>query len=398
MKLACVVHRFGADLAGGSESHCRLLADHLSTSHEVTIVTTCARDHVTWRNHYPAGESQVGRLRLVRFPVARTRNMARFQEISDHVFTGRATAAEEEQWFRENGPDAPALIEYLGRRASQFDLVIFWAYRYYHSYFGLPLVGRRAVLVPTAEADPLVYVEAARRLFALPSGFLFLTPEEAALVGTCVPVGRPALVVGAGIDAPNGAACAGSLRARGVTDPYMLYLGRIDPNKGCQTLLRYFIRYVDERVDEGPAGRVQAPISLVMAGPANMPIPDHPRIQRLGFVDEATREALLGGARMLVAPSPFESLSMALLEAWNHRVPALVNGRCAVLKGQVERADGGLYYRTPGEFAAALDYLLDHPDVAQRLGRQGHAYVEREYRWPTVMARVEAFLDTVRRS
>ena len=29
MKLACVVHRFGADIAGGSEGHCRLIAEHL---------------------------------------------------------------------------------------------------------------------------------------------------------------------------------------------------------------------------------------------------------------------------------------------------------------------------------------------------------------------------------
>jgi glycosyltransferase involved in cell wall biosynthesis len=135
-----------------------------------------------------------------------------------------------------------------------------------------------------------------------------------------------------------------------------------------------------------------------MAGPANMPVPDHPRIHRLGFVDDTTREALLARARMLVVPSPFESLSMVLLEAWNHGVPALVNGRCAVLEGQVRRAEGGLYYRTPGEFASALDYLLENPDVARRLGRQGREYVEREYRWPTVMARVEAFLDTVRRT
>ena len=59
MKLACVIHRFGADIAGGSEGHCRLIAEHLAASHDVTIVTTCARDHITWSNHYPAGDSHV---------------------------------------------------------------------------------------------------------------------------------------------------------------------------------------------------------------------------------------------------------------------------------------------------------------------------------------------------
>ena len=63
MKLACVVHRFGADIAGGSEGHCRLIAEHLAAQHDVTIVTTCARDHITWKNHYPPGESRIVRRR-----------------------------------------------------------------------------------------------------------------------------------------------------------------------------------------------------------------------------------------------------------------------------------------------------------------------------------------------
>jgi glycosyltransferase involved in cell wall biosynthesis len=81
-----------------------------------------------------------------------------------------------------------------------------------------------------------------------------------------------------------------------------------------------------------------------------------------------------------------------LLEAWNRALPALVNARCKVLRGQVERADGGLYYGNAVEFIAALDFLIDHPDQSRQLGRQGLAYVDREYRWPTVMEKVEAVL------
>jgi hypothetical protein len=47
MKLACVVHRFGAGIAGGSEGHCRLIAERLAAHHDVTILTTTARDHLT---------------------------------------------------------------------------------------------------------------------------------------------------------------------------------------------------------------------------------------------------------------------------------------------------------------------------------------------------------------
>jgi hypothetical protein len=96
MKLACVIHRFGADIAGGSESHCRVVAEHLAADHDVTIITTCAKDHVTWKNHYPGGESQIGRLRVLRFPVARPRDLHRFMDISDLVFADRASPAEQE--------------------------------------------------------------------------------------------------------------------------------------------------------------------------------------------------------------------------------------------------------------------------------------------------------------
>jgi glycosyltransferase involved in cell wall biosynthesis len=132
-----------------------------------------------------------------------------------------------------------------------------------------------------------------------------------------------------------------------------------------------------------------------MAGPANMPLPQHPDVRYLGFVDESTRDALLQQAVLLAMPSRFESLSLVLLEAWNHALPALVNGHCAVLKGQALRANGALYYRNYDEFARCLIVLLERREVARELGRQGLAYVEREYRWPTVIGKVVALLAQV---
>ena len=74
------------------------------------------------------------------------------------------------------------------------------------------------------------------------------------------------------------------------------------------------------------------------------------------------------------------------------RLPALVNGHCAVLKGQARRANGALYYRNYDEFARGLSVLLARRDLTRRLGAQGLAYVEREYRWPTVVARIDDLL------
>jgi glycosyltransferase involved in cell wall biosynthesis len=382
LKLACVVHRFGADIAGGSEGHCRLVAEHLAASHDVTIVTTCAKDHITWRNHYPPGESRVGALRVLRFPVSRERNLHRFIDLSDRIAADRAAPGDEEQWFRENGPDSPDLLAHLRAHGGAYDRVLFWAYRYADVYFGLPLVADRAVLVPTAEEDPLIHAEALTRLFALPRGFIFLTPEEEALVGARAPTGRPTAVIGCGLDPAERQADASRLDWLGLRDPFVLYLGRVDPNKGCAALVRHFQKYADTGRD----------VQLVMAGPASMAIPNHPRIRPLGFVDDEVRDTLLARAAALVMPSPYESLSMVLLEAWNRGLPALVNARCKVLRGQVQRANGGLYYGNAIEFVATLDWLLDHPAEARQLGQQGLAYVDREYRWPAVLRKIEAIL------
>ena len=395
MKLACVVQRFGAEVTGGSERHCRVIAEHLASHHDVTVLTSCAQDYVTWRNVYPAGASRVGPLNVLRFPVTRQRNLGRLADISQVVFTTESSPEEQERWFVENGPEVPELIEHLRQHGAEYDRILFWTYRYYQTFFGLPLVADRAILVPTAEEDPLIWVDIIDRLFSLPIGYLFLTPEEAELVRarSSRPL-APSTVIGCGVDPAPARVKHVDLSAAGVSDPFILYLGRIEPNKGCETLIEYFEKYL--QWDGGPAGNDIQPVSsvqLVMAGFPNMPIPSHPSIKCLGVVDDAMRETLLARARLLVVPSPFESLSMVLLEAWNQGLPALVNGRCAVLQGQVVRANGGLSYRYAGEFAASLTYLLSHPDVARRLGRQGLAYVEQEYRWPHVMQKVEAFLS-----
>lgn len=384
MKLAFVIHRYGAEVTGGSEAHCRGFAERLAERHEVTVLTSCARDHLTWQNHYPPGETREGRVRVRRFQVARPRDLERFRDISGVVFSGRASRDEERLWFEENGPLVPELLRHLKDHGREYDRIVFFCYRYYPSFFGLGLVAERAILVPTAEADPLIRTPALSSFFALPRGYLFNTVEEAELVRDRIE-GRapPASVVGVGVDEPRDPPDAALLDGLGVERPYVLYLGRIEPNKGCDTLLRYYARHV-EPADER--------LTLVMAGPVAMPVPEQRRIRPLGIVSGPLREALLAHASALVVPSPYESLSMVLLEAWNHGVPALVNGWCRVLKGQVQRADGGLYYTDRREFWEGLRLLLDAPATARQLGSQGRAYVDREYRWPVVMEKVETVL------
>jgi glycosyltransferase involved in cell wall biosynthesis len=306
------------------------------------------------------------------------------------VFDDLPSAPErEEEWFRANGPDAPALIDHLRAHGTDYDLVLFWAFRYAPSYFGMPIVADRAILVPTAEEDPAVDLDVLPQYFARAAGYLFLTPEEEALVSTRAgrPL-KPSRVVGIGVEPERDANPPRDvLDHLGIPPDFVLYLGRVDRNKGCATLLEYFQQYVE-------AG---GHTTLVLAGPSTLAIPAHPRIRALGYVEDATRRALLSHARVLIVPSPYESLSIVLLEGWNHGTPALVNAYCSVLREQVRRANGGLYYRSSREFQEALSWLLANDSSRHELGDQGLAYVDREYRWPTVLERVESLLVEVSR-
>ena len=150
-------------------------------------------------------------------------------------------------------------------------------------------------------------------------------------------------------------------QAFGLSRPFVLYVGRIDENKGCAELFDYFQRYLESS---------RRDLDLVLIGTPAMPIPSHPRIRHLGFVSDQDKFDVLAAADALVMPSYFESLSMVALEAWALGRPVLANGQCDVLQGQCLRSNAGLYYENAGDFAAALDRLLDDAGAGGRDGAQ----------------------------
>ena len=115
MRLAMVVHRFGLEIRGGAELHCRLIAELLSQNHEVEIVTTCAKDYLTWANAYPAGLTSVNGLRVWRFPVRRTRDLDRFARLQQRVFYRDHSDADAHAWLNAQGPLSPAMRNWISR-------------------------------------------------------------------------------------------------------------------------------------------------------------------------------------------------------------------------------------------------------------------------------------------
>jgi glycosyltransferase involved in cell wall biosynthesis len=385
VRLAFVIQRYGMEVAGGAELHCRWLAERLARRHHVEVFATRALDYLEWRNHYPRGTEVVGGIPVHRHTVRRTRNARRFASLSNLVFHEAHSREEEEAWVRENGPLSPELVRRVRRSRLDFDRFFFYCYRYYQSYHGLPAVKDRAILVPTAEEDPAIRLGVFKELFRSPRGILYLTPEERALVEDAS--GNrdvPSAVIGSGLNLPRADPGVDFVARHGLARPFVLYVGRIDKNKGCVSLFAYFRKFLEETGTD---------IDLVLAGSAVIPVPDHPHIRHVGRITEEDKVAALAGCRLLVMPSPYESLSIITLEAWKLGIPVLANARCRVLMGQCLRSNGGLFYHGYAEFAEGLRLLLENRELAASLGRQGRDWVDKECAWETVEGRVEELLE-----
>jgi glycosyltransferase involved in cell wall biosynthesis len=238
--------------------------------------------------------------------------------------------------------------------------------------------------VPTTHDEPPLRFSIYRDVFARPRALAFLTGPEEDLVRSRFEVGdRPAAVTGIGID-EWAAGDVEAFRVRhGLAGSYALYAGRIDAGKGCAEMIDHYASY---RAAGGTAG-------LVLIGTLAMELPTVPGLRYLGFLSEEDKRAAVAGARVAVCSSPFESLSIALLEAFAAEVPGLVNARSAVLKDHCLRANAGLFYETADEFAAALDLLVTDDALRAALGSAGRRYVEARYRWDAVLERYRALIE-----
>jgi glycosyltransferase involved in cell wall biosynthesis len=376
MNVAIVVQRYGADISGGAELHARYIAERLSSRIQVRVLTTCARDHLTWRNEFPPGVDEVNGIPIERFRVARERSLRDFGIRSRRVFTRYHSLQEELDWLQSEGPVCPDLVARLQRSAGEFDFVVLFSVRYHQAYYGARAIPGRAVLVPTAEREPALALAIFQPIFRGVRAIMYNSLEErAAIQGLAHNEDVPGVVVGVGSMIPAATDPQRARQAFGLSRPFVLYVGRVEENKGCAELFDYFQRYLESS---------RRDLDLVLVGAPAMPIPSHPRIRHLGFVSDQDKFDLLAAAAALVMPSYFESLSMVALEAWALGRPVLANGRCDVLQGQCIRSNAGLYYENAGDFTAALDRLLDDAGLADAMGRNGRQYFARHYSWPVI--------------
>ncbi|MBD5653806.1 MAG: glycosyltransferase [Candidatus Eremiobacteraeota bacterium] len=164
----------------------------------------------------------------------------------------------------------------------------------------------------------------------------------------------------------------------------LVCVGRVEEAKGTLELIDYFCELQRVR----PERR-----TLVLVGPIALALPRRDDVVALGLVPDRDKWDALAAATFACVPAAYESLSLAALEAWAVGTAVLANGASAVLVGHCRRAKAGLWYATGAEFGELAESRLF--GRAPELGRNGAAYVARDYTWDDVRRRLQALLRSI---
>ena len=386
--VAIVIQRYGADLVGGSETLAREYAERLLTrGFDVTVYTTTARDYVTWRSEYEPGESVERGVRVRRFAVSRERDLKAFNAFAEPLYGRTATPDEEIAFLEKQGPLVPDLVEALRGDASRHEAILFFTYLYYPTVRGIEVAPERSVFVPTAHDEPPLRFDMFRRVFESARAFAFCSEPEAKLVASRFDIAAASrAVVGIGVEAKGTPDVEEFRIVRGVERPYLLYAGRIDEGKGCGEMLRYY---------ESAQRDLMGCPDIYLIGKLAMELPGIPRLRHLGFVSEADKLRAMAGAEALICPSPYESLSITLLEAMSLGTPVLASSRSDVLVDHCEKSNAGLAYGSSEEFTECVRTLVLNELLRKRLGQNGIRYALGEFSWSRVLDRLVRQIDVV---
>src|SRR5262249_37589139 len=333
--------------------------------------------------------------------------------------------------LKQLGPWSPGLIEFLRKNQQQYDVLVFFEYKYATTVLGLEVCPKRSILVPSSPAgtggddEPAVHLDIYQDVFSRPAAILYNTERERRFLQGDFSE-RPSIeeVVGVGVDIPQhnpyprmpaaadedqqtgdeaqgadeelpGRTFSSHLLSRGAVfrrrhrldGSLLLYNGRVEPGQGGEELLEYFSSYIEQGGDA----------TLALVGVKLMSIPEDAHIRFAGLVlSDRERLQSLEAATIVACPSPNDGLALLALESLAVGTPILANARNPVMVEHCVASNGGLYYANRDEFVACLTLLLGDAGLRAALGRSGREYVRRNYRWETVLGKYERVLAKLR--
>jgi glycosyltransferase involved in cell wall biosynthesis len=409
-KIALIVQRYGLEVNGGAEFHCRILAEKLNPLYDIEVLTSCATDYISWANEYSEGIQDVNGVKIRRFPVEIERDkvkahfygrklrkrslvqkVLRFLRILDAVERilriKSDTEADMAAWSSSQGPYTPGLITYLEAHYQEYDALIFFTYLYFPTLYGLRVAPEKSILIPTAHDEPPIYMPGFKAFFKLPKAILYNTQAEKNFVNEVFNNSDIySAVVGVGIDTYVPKTTISAREILNSESPYLIYIGRIDAAKGCEMMFNHFLKYKKATRND---------VKLVLVGKAFMDIPQSNDIIAMGFINDEMKHSLLVGASALIIPSFYESLSLVTLESMAEGIPVIANEKCEVLKDHINTSHAGFIFGNYTSFKLAIDSIFDYSTDKDLMKSNAKKYVSDNYRWSSVLDKFGKVIDYI---
>ena len=399
--IAIVIPWFGSDLKGGAEQLSWQVATRLAArGHAIEVLTTCCRAfHEDWAtNHLSPGLSYDQGVAIRRFRVD-SRNRKAFDQVNALMLNlphfglklgVNPVSQNDSAIFVKENINSFALLSHLKKHRENYHAFIFIPYLYGPTINGLSLVAKQAFLQPCLHDEVYAYLSEIEYIFHKAKGLLLNSEGEALLAERLYGPGiiRKSIVMGTGVEvcprSGNGREKIGPLELSHVR--FVLCLGRRDPTKNTDLLVRAYERFKNRHPDSN--------LQLVLAGPGSISFEGLvDGVVDLGLMKEEEKDALLFHCLALCHPSRNESYSRVIMEAWLHGRPVAVHRECLATATAVERARGGWLAGTETEWA---DVFLTIDSMDERIlaeyGEKGRTYAKENAVWDKVIDRYEKVL------
>jgi glycosyltransferase involved in cell wall biosynthesis len=350
------------------------------------MLTTCARDHYTWENEYPAGVTTDGAVTVRRFAVEPGSGARSRAVLEERIAARDPLTAEEQLRWLDTLFRVPDLFHHLVVDADRYDATILSPYLFWTTVTGAMVRPERTIVMPCLHDEGYARIPLLQTVLRDPAMLWFLSKPEQELARGLTDAAPRQVVTGAGVHVPTGYDVVGFKRRHEITRPYVLFAGRREGGKGWTDLLdeyRFAIAKYDIPVD----------LLTIGVGPVAIPQDLAGRVTDLGFLEEAEVANAFAGAAAYVQPSTNESFSRTVMEAWLANTPVIATAHSEVLAWHCNRSGGGLLYADRYELAQCLAFVTAEPAAATTLAERGRTYVLEHYRWTVVVDKMEASLQ-----
>lgn len=411
-KIALVAIRYGEDINGGAEYHCRMLAERLTADYDVEVLTTCVRNYSTGINELPEGEEMLNGVLVRRFKVApidrekhelyskkeksvrKWRHFLHRVGLLQHIATlcpvWTCKREVEMKAFKSYRFYSPDMCDFVKNKKKVYRAFIPVNMAESTTFFTAMEVPRKTILIPTMHNQNIFFKAAQTEVMTKVAYIGFNAGAEQRLAEHTF--GRkmsPHGIISVGIETANLASWQVTQKKYKLPEDYLLYIGRVTSGK-IGSILEYFDNYKKRYK--------QSSLKLVLVGgiDTNQQASQTPDVFYTGFVSDEEKMVILQHAKIVVNPSKFESLSLMLLEAMSQGKPVLVNGCCAVLKEHCRKSNyAALYYTRKNNFISKLHLLDNSSELREQMGRKAKKYVEEYYDWNIILNRLKNQIEAI---